>query len=166
MPANQVKLKEPIAVDLNMPADDRGWGLYGFLSAAEEFGVKMTARGQVNTTYTRGAAQRVGHCHDKQTDCMVVPKGDAIIVAAKRNKQGEIELHRFVIGEHNPQMVIILPGWWHGVAPVDDEGFVLVYYVTKKYNHQKPDELRFTDADFDDPEFEEIFNQALEVQNK
>ncbi len=166
MLANQVKLEKPIAVDLKMEADDRGWGFYDPFRVAEEYEIQVSSEGQVNITFTRGKAKRVGHGHREQIDCMVVIKGDAIVVAMKRNKDEEIETRRFVIGEHNPQMVIIPPGWWHGVAPVDNEGFVLVYYVTERYTHGNPDEQRFTDDDFDDPELEQLFNQALEVQNK
>jgi len=133
----------PESVPLNIKSDDRGFGIYDiFGELLERMGLDFN-QGQINVTTTYRNAKRAWHMHEKQYDLIAVVKGEAIIVIWRVNPRiKEIESRRFVIGEHSPKIIVIPPGWWHGFAPVNDEPFTMVYFVSEKYNPRDPDEKR------------------------
>ena len=65
--------------------------------------------------------------------------GDAR-VALHDAEKGPTETH--FIGEHNPEVIKVPPGIWHGYTTVGTKPCGLLYYVNKKYNPKEPDEER------------------------
>ncbi len=137
---------------LNKFADSRGWSLndvYGM--APFQLGTVMGCNGhcktcnstQVNYSILYPGVVKAWHRHKCQDDYFCVIKGMAQI-GVYNEKTGEAT--KIFAGEHNPCVVRIEAGEWHGLTPVGNESCGLLYYVTCKYNPSDPDEER---ADFD-----------------
>ena len=144
---------EPLCLPLTTIADGRGFASYDLFALAESYGIQIDNSGQVNATTTYPGIKRGWHRHKEQFDCMAVVFGDAIVAAWKMvdSSREEIESKIFYIDEHNPSLVIIPPGWWHGLTPVGGKPCLMIYYVSNKFDPAKPDEERLPYDDHDSP---------------
>jgi dTDP-4-dehydrorhamnose 3,5-epimerase len=100
--------------------------------------------GQVYMTTVWPGVVKAWHYHRKQTDNMAVVSGLAKIVLydARDGSPTRGEVNEFFIGEHNPILVQIPNGVYHGMKGVGDREAIIVNTVTEPYNHAKPDEFR------------------------
>ncbi len=84
------------------------------------------------------------HYHDLQDDNMTVVKGMMKVVLYDGRKDSPTygEINEFFVGEHNPMLVHIPKGVFHGWKNIGTEEAIVVNTVTEPYNYQKPDEHR------------------------
>ena len=137
-----VKIKQ-----LTRHVDDRGYLMEVLRDDDEEF-IKF---GQVYVALQYPGVVKAWHCHERQHDNMCVIKGAMKVGLSDQRPdsptRGEREWH--VIGEHNPTLVQIPPGVWHGVTVVGPETALMINIPTEHYDRDRPDELR---RDAFDPE--------------
>jgi dTDP-4-dehydrorhamnose 3,5-epimerase len=124
------EMKERL-IQLPKFADARGWSLNGIydMFEGEEF--------QINYSILYPGVVKAWHRHQHQDDYFCVLNGMAQVGIV--NEHGGT---KYFIGEHNPAVVHVKAGEWHGLTCVGNEPCGLLYLVTKKYDHESPDEER------------------------
>jgi dTDP-4-dehydrorhamnose 3,5-epimerase len=123
---------EPVAVPIRVYADDRGWSLMNQLQGV------MSGDGQINYSVTYPGVIKAWHRHAYQTDFWICLTGH--LKAGIHRDDGRT--WRTILGDRRPAVLIIPPTLWHGAATVGHEPAGLLYYVTRAYNAQQPDEER------------------------
>ena len=130
---------------LNKFADSRGWSLNDIYNRAP-FCVG-TVKGSADCCRTENSYQvnysvlypgviKAWHRHKCQDDYFCIVKGMAQVgVYNEKTKKAT----KVFVGEHNPCVVHIEAGEWHGLTAVGNESCGLLYYVTCKYNPNNPD---------------------------
>lgn len=96
--------------------------------------------GQINICYYRQGT--FWHRHKHQTDYDICIKGAFQIGLVDRqyeeSRVSKLEKVSWVfLSEKSPQTLIIPPGVWHAVKPLEPNSIIL-YYMTQKYN---PDDI-------------------------
>jgi dTDP-4-dehydrorhamnose 3,5-epimerase len=124
---------EPVFISATLYADDRGWSMMNQLKGV------LAPEGQVNFSVQYPGVIKAWHRHRLQTDFWICLTGH-IKVGVHREEDGRSWLA--VIGEKRPGVLIIPPTLWHGAATVGDTPAGLLYYVTRAYDPQSPDEER------------------------
>ena len=99
---------------------------------------------QINYSHINPGIVKAWHRHKNQDDYFFVVHGMAQ-VGVYSKKDGP---QKFFIGEHNPALVHIRAGEWHGLTPLGTEPCGLLYYVTNEYDPKRPDEERAPWNDF------------------
>jgi dTDP-4-dehydrorhamnose 3,5-epimerase len=95
---------------------------------------------QANFSTTFPAIIRAWHRHLRgQIDYFLVLKGALKICAYDDESQ---ELDEIISTEQNLQIVRIPGHYWHGFKVISNNTSWLVYFTTKLYNHNNPDEER------------------------
>ncbi len=125
---------------LRVIPDERG-RLMEILRCDDELFKKF---GQVYMTTTYPGVIKAWHYHKKQDDNVCVVKGMLKLVLYD-NREGSStkgEINEFFIGEHNPQLVHIPKGVYHGWKCIGEEEAIVVNCVTEPYDYDKPDEFR------------------------
>jgi dTDP-4-dehydrorhamnose 3,5-epimerase len=114
--------------------------------------------GHVYMTTVRPGVVKAWHYHNKQTDSMTVISGMAKVVVydARDRSPTRGEVNEFFVGEHNPILVQIPAGVYHGMKGLGEREAIIVNTVTEPYNHESPDEFRVDPHDNDIP-----YNWAL-----
>lgn len=96
--------------------------------------------GDINITWAYPGRIVAWHRHRLQTDHWFVIKGYL--------KVGLLDDDRNVrwvyLGENDRRVLSIPPGIWHGYMVLGEQEAVLMYYITSKYNPNKPDEDRLS----------------------
>jgi len=83
---------------------------------------------------------RAWHRHLKgQTDYFIVLKGALKICAYDEETR---ELNELISTGQDPQIVRIPGRYWHGFKVIGNEAAFLLYFTTKLYDYQNPDEER------------------------
>jgi len=124
---------EPVFAPVGTFVDDRGWSLMNLLTGV------LSPEGQVNVSTQDPGVVKAWHRHQAQTDFWLCARG-RLKVGVHRESDGASWM--LVTGEHKPGVVVIPPPLWHGAATVGAAPATLIYYVTKAYNAQRPDEER------------------------
>lgn len=95
---------------------------------------------QTNFSTTYPGLIRAWHRHNRgQTDYFIVLKGTLKICAYDEETKELDEL----ISTGLDLQVLRMPGhYWHGYKAVGNENALLIYFTTKLYNYQSPDEER------------------------
>jgi dTDP-4-dehydrorhamnose 3,5-epimerase len=90
------------------------------------------------------------HAHGIQTDALAVIRGMVLIGLfddrAESPTRGKVR--KVVAGTHQPTLVMIPPGVYHGFRALGNEEALLINLPSEPYNRDKPDELR---RPWDDP---------------
>lgn len=95
---------------------------------------------QANFSTTYPNTIRAWHRHLRgQTDYFIVLQGTLKICAYDEETQ---ELNEVISTGENPQITKIPGHYWHGFKTLGDKSAHLLYFTTKLYNHQNPDEER------------------------
>jgi dTDP-4-dehydrorhamnose 3,5-epimerase len=128
-----VKNREPVFVPVMVHADDRGW------SIMNQFQNVLNEAGQINYSVVYPYAIKAWHRHDKQTDMWLCLHGH---IKVGIHREEDDTFWSSVMGEKRPGVMIIPPPLWHGMSTVGDEQAGLLYYVTRQYNANEPDEIR------------------------
>ncbi|MGC8762369.1 MAG: dTDP-4-dehydrorhamnose 3,5-epimerase family protein [Acidobacteriota bacterium] len=125
---------------LKVIPDDRG-RLMEMLRADDDL---FEGFGQVYLSTTYPGVVKAWHYHKLQKDNFVCVKGMVKLVLADTREgsptKGQID--EFVIGEHNPLLVQVPIGVYHGWKCLGTEEAYVVNVPTKTYNYAEPDEYR------------------------
>lgn len=126
--------------NLRVIPDERG-RLMEMLRADDEF---FESFGQIYLTTAYPGAVKAWHRHRFQTDHFTVVKGMAKVVLYD-DRRGSItrgELNEFFLGEHNPVLLRIPNGVYHGFKNIGTEECLIVNCPNKTYDYDAPDEER------------------------
>jgi len=100
--------------------------------------------GQVYMTTTYPGVVKAWHKHEKQTDniCCLAGMLKLVLYDGRKGSPtfGQIEQH--CLGTHNPVLVQVPFGVYHGWMCVSPEEAVVVNIPTEPFNRQEPDEQR------------------------
>ena len=131
---------------LRVIPDERG-RLMEILRCDEEIFEKF---GQVYVTTTYPGVIKGWHYHKVQTDNVAVVHGmvKLALYDAREGSPTKGEVNEFFLGIHNPMLVQIPKGVYHGWKCIGQEEAVVVNSPTEPYNYEKPDEYR---VPFDSP---------------
>ncbi len=125
---------------LKVHADERG-RVMEMLRADEELFIKF---GQVYMTTAYPGVVKAWHYHKKQTDHFVCVKGmmKVVLYDPREDSPTKGTINEFFIGEHNPMLIQIPPGVYHGFKCISEHEAMVINTVTEPYNHENPDEYR------------------------
>ena len=118
--------------------DDRARRACDVFGFTEDGTIEMA--GDINITWAYPGRVVAWHRHQHQSDHWFVIKG--FLKVGLLDDEGTV---RWVyLGENDRRVLSIPPGVWHGYMVLGDEEAVLMYYITSKYDPDKPDEERMT----------------------
>lgn len=101
---------------------------------------------QVNMSVTYPGIIRAWHRHLRgQVDYFFVARGSAKICAYDEETRHLVEV---VLSDAKPQILRVPGHYWHGFKALGTEPVYLVYFTTRLYDYQNPDEER---RPWDDP---------------
>lgn len=109
--------------------------------------------GQVYMTTTYPGVVKAWHKHERQADNIACVSG-MIKMALHDNRAGSPtngETNEFYLGVHNPILVQVPAGIYHGWMAVSEEEAVVVNVPTQPYDREHPDEQRLDPHDNDIP---------------
>jgi dTDP-4-dehydrorhamnose 3,5-epimerase len=131
---------------LRVIPDERG-RLMEILRCDEEIFEKF---GQVYVTTTYPGVIKGWHYHKVQTDNVTVVHGmlKLVLYDAREGSPTKGEVNEFFLGIHNPMLVQIPKGVYHGWKCVSQQEAIVVNSPSEPYNYEKPDEYRVS---FDSP---------------
>ena len=100
--------------------------------------------GQVYMTTTYPGIVKAWHKHKKQIDNVACVQGmiKLALYDSREDSPTFKEVNEFYLGIHNPMLVQIPPGVYHGWMCVSQEEAIIVNIPTEVYNYQEPDEQR------------------------
>jgi len=147
--------------DLRVIPDERG-----FFSEAvrKDWGELLDGDeiAQVNISFSYPGIIRAWHRHLRgQVDYFLVLQGAMKICAYDdRDSPTKGKLVEIIASSHKPQLVRIPGIYWHGTKTLGSEPSLMVYFVTRLYDYQNPDEERrpWNDRRVIDPGTGEPFN--------
>lgn len=133
---------------LKVIPDERGW-LMEMLRSDESLFIRF---GQMYATATYPGIVKGWHLHRVQVDNIVCVAGMVKLVMfdPREDSPTKGELGEFFIGTHNPLLVQVPAGVYHGWKCVSQETAVVINCPTELYHYEKPDEVRL------DPHSQEI----------
>ncbi len=134
---------------LKVHNDERG-RLAELLRADDKIFVKF---GQVYMTTAYPGVVKGWHYHKKQYDYFSCVKGmiKLVLYDSRENSKTKGEINEFFIGIHNPLLIRIPPGVYHGFKGISDEEAIVVNVITEPYNAENPDEFRVDPHENDIP---------------
>lgn len=137
--------------------DARGWSLNDLYAIARKNIVTQDSKTpypekniydlkncQVNYSILHPGVIKAWHRHKYQDDYFCVLHGMAQVGVYSDEDGAE----KFFVGEHNPGIVHIKAGEYHGLTAVGNEPVGLLYLVTNLYDPRRPDEERVPYDDF------------------
>jgi len=129
-----------IVKELRVVPDERG-RLMEILRNDDPFFRKF---GQVYMTTNYPGVVKAWHAHQHQTDHVACVSGMIkLVLYDGRDKSPTYQkINEFFIGIHNPKLVVIPPGVYHGWKCVSAEESVVVNIPDNVYDYDHPDELR------------------------
>lgn len=100
--------------------------------------------GQVYCTTVNAGVVKGWHYHKKQVDNFVCVGGMIKLVAYDSRPRSSTKglINEFFIGTHNPMLVQIPAGVYHGFKGLSYPEAIVVNIPTEPYHHQRPDEYR------------------------
>ena len=113
---------------------------------------------QANLSYSYPGIIRAWHRHLKgQVDYFIVLKG-AIKICAYDEKSKQLD--EIIASEHKLQVVRIPGHYWHGTKNVSNEPSLTLYFVTRLYDYNNPDEERrpWNDPSIIDPKTKQPYD--------
>lgn len=125
---------------LKVVADERG-RLMEMLRADDDIFVKF---GQVYLTAAYPGVVKAWHYHERQTDHFVCVRGMMKLVLYDDREASPTRglLNEFFLGDHNPLLVQIPPGVYHGFKCISEHEALVVNLPTEPYDYRQPDEFR------------------------
>lgn len=125
---------------LKVLPDERG-RLMEILRSDDEIFEKF---GQVYLTTAYPGVVKAWHYHNEQTDHFTCVRGMMKVVLYDARKESPTmgEINEFFIGDHNPLMVKIPPGVFHGFKCISESEAIIINVPTTTYNYENPDEYR------------------------
>lgn len=138
-----------ITKKLRVIPDERG-RLMEILREDDDLFVKF---GQVYVSTTYPGVVKAWHMHEKQTDNVACVRGTIKLALYDPRKKSSTfkEINQFYLGIHNPMLVQIPSGIYHGWMCVSEEEAIIVNIPTEVYDYETPDEQRLDPHDNDIP---------------
>ena len=136
---------------LKVIPDERG-RVMEILRADDELFQKF---GQVYVTTTYPQVVKAWHYHKIQTDHIVAVRGmiKLVLYDPREDSPTKGEINEFFIGTHNPLLVQVPKGIYHGWKCISEEEAIIVNIPTEVYVYSAPDEYRLpphgTDIPYD-----------------
>jgi len=130
-----VKIKK-----LRVIPDERG-RLMEILRSDEEIYEKF---GQIYITAAYPGVVKAWHYHREQTDHLVCISGMMKIVLydAREGSSTNGEVNEFFCGVHNPLLIKVPKGIYHGFKCISDTEALVINIPDKLYDYDSPDEFR------------------------
>ncbi len=106
--------------------------------------------GQVYMTTNYPGVVKAWHYHTKQTDNVACVKGmvKLVLFDGREDSPTHREVNEFFVGEHNPKLIVIPPGVYHGWKCISETESIVVNCPDELFDYDNPDEHR---APHDDP---------------
>ena len=125
---------------LRVIPDERG-RLMEILRADDDLFLKF---GQVYMTTTFPGVVKGWHKHEKQTDHIACVAGmlKLVLYDGRKGSPTHKEISQFYIGVHNPMLVQVPAGIYHGWMCVSEEEAIVVNIPNEMFDHEHPDEQR------------------------
>ncbi len=125
---------------LKVIPDERGC-LFEMLRCDESLFRKF---GQVYCTTVNPGVVKGWHYHKKQVDNFVCVAGMIKLVCYDSRPSSPTKglINEFFIGTHNPMLVQIPAGVYHGFKGISSHEAIVINIPTEPYHHAKPDEYR------------------------
>jgi len=100
--------------------------------------------GQVYMTTAYPGVVKAWHYHRLQTDHFVCVSGmmKVVLYDAREDSPTNGLVNEFFIGVHNPGLVQIPAGVYHGFKCISDHEAIIINVPTEMYNYTEPDEFR------------------------
>ncbi len=100
--------------------------------------------GQVYMTTTYPNVVKAWHKHEKQTDNVACIQGmiKLALYDAREKSPTFKEVDEFYLGIHDPLLIQIPAGVYHGWMCVSDEEAIMINIPTEPYDYENPDEQR------------------------
>jgi dTDP-4-dehydrorhamnose 3,5-epimerase len=129
-----------VTKNLKVMSDERGH-LMEMLRCDEPFFSKF---GQVYLTTNYQGVVKAWHCHKIQTDNVCCVKGmiKLVLFDARKDSRTYRQIVEFFIGDHNPLLISIPPGTYHGWKCISPDESLVIGIPTEPYNYSQPDEYR------------------------
>lgn len=133
-------IQDVVVKNLKVIPDERG-RLMEILRFDDEHFEKF---GQCYMTTNYPGVVKAWHYHKIQSDMMTCVRGMAKVVLydARDDSSTKGEVQEIFVGEHNPVLVKIPPGVYHGWKCVSECECIVVSCPTEAYNYENPDEYR------------------------
>lgn len=105
--------------------------------------------GQVYITTTYPDVVKAWHFHKLQDDYIACVSGmiKLALFDARQDSPTYGEINELFIGEHNPTLVLVPKGVYHGWKGIGGKEAVIVNVPTEPYNYKQPDEFRLDPYD-------------------
>ena len=125
---------------LKVVPDERG-RLTEILRADDE---GFTRFGQVYMTTNYPGVVKAWHRHELQDDMVCCVKGmvKLVLYDARGGSPSKGTLSEYFIGDHNPKLIRIPSGVYHGWKCISEEESMVVSVPTEMYDYGQPDEYR------------------------
>lgn len=106
--------------------------------------------GQVYMTTNYPGVVKAWHYHKIQTDNVTCAHGmlKVVLYDDREKSPTKGEVNEFFVGMHNPTLITIPPGVYHGWKNIGENEAIAISAPTEAYNYQQPDEYRLP---YDDP---------------
>ena len=126
--------------ELNVIPDERG-RLMEMLRSDDDL---YSQFGQVYMTTAYPGIIKAWHYHKIQDDHFVVVKGmiKLVLYDDREGSKTRGEVNEFFMGMHNPILVKIPRGIYHGFKSMGEEEAIVINVPTEPYNRETPDEYR------------------------
>ena len=100
--------------------------------------------GQVYMTTVNPGVVKAWHYHKIQTDNFAAVKGmlKLALYDSREDSPTKGEVQEIFLGEHNPVLVHIPPGVYHGFKGIGADETIVINCPTEPYNAEEPDEYR------------------------
>ncbi|MFV2082511.1 MAG: dTDP-4-dehydrorhamnose 3,5-epimerase family protein [bacterium] len=100
--------------------------------------------GQVYMTTAYPGVVKAWHYHKIQNDHFAVVKGmiKLVLYDDREGSKTRGKINEFFMGMHNPILVKIPRGIYHGFKSVGEEEAIVINVPTEPYNRENPDEYR------------------------
>jgi len=100
--------------------------------------------GQVYMTTTYPGVVKAWHKHEKQTDNIACVAGmiKMALYDGRPDSPTFKEVNEFYLGVHNPMLVQVPAGIYHGWTCVSQEEALIINLPTETYDYEHPDEQR------------------------
>jgi dTDP-4-dehydrorhamnose 3,5-epimerase len=134
---------------LKVIPDERG-RLMEMFRCDDEFFTKF---GQVYLSTTYPGVVKGWHYHKLQADNIVCVKGmlKLVLYDGRENSATKGEVSEFFMGEHNPLLVQVPKGVYHGWKCISENEAFVINCPTEPYNYSQPDEYRLDPHSSDIP---------------
>jgi len=113
----------------------------------------FTKFGQVYLSTTYPGVVKGWHYHKLQADNIVCVKGmlKLVLYDGRESSSTKGEVSEFFLGEHNPLLVQVPKGVYHGWKCISENEAFVINCPTESYNYSQPDEHRLDPHSSDIP---------------